>query len=172
MVKINKNILVIFALLLVGCSEIEYKNSIIINAPNNVVFDILENYESYPDIIPDFHSTVKIISENRTGLGVTFENTSTWGGYKIKSIYEVTEYKYNEYIKLENRSQYGITEIIINKITENETEYILINHIKIPSNMKNKLYESFDYELETIKKLCENRWQNMVVYSIIKKRRI
>jgi hypothetical protein len=157
MVKINKNIWVIFVLLLVGCSEIEYKNSIIINAPNNVVFNILENYEIYPDIIPDFHSTVKIISENRTGLGVTFENTSTWGGYKINSIYEVTEYKYNEYIKLENTSQYGITEIVINKITENETEYILINHIKIPSNMKNKLYESFDYELETIKKYVKTK---------------
>jgi uncharacterized membrane protein len=91
MAKIKTNIWIIFILSLVGCSSIEYKNSVIINAPNNVVFNILEDYENYPNIIPDFHLAVKIISENRTGLGVRFENTSMWGGYKINSIYEVRQ---------------------------------------------------------------------------------
>ena len=61
-------------LVLVGCSNVKYENSININAPKDLVFMILEDYENYPNIIPDFHVNVKIVSENRTGLGVQFYN--------------------------------------------------------------------------------------------------
>ena len=143
-------------LVLVGCSNVKYENSININAPKDLVFMILEDYENYPNIIPDFHVNVKIVSENRTGLGVQFYNNSTFGGYKIKSLYEVTEYRFNEYIRMENKSQYGSTEMIVEKINDNETIYSLINYVRIPNSMKNKLYSAFDSELETIKRISEN----------------
>jgi len=152
-----KNFLFILGIIILsGCSNIKYENSININAPKAVVFGILEDYENYPTIIPEFHTNVKIISENRTGLGVQFINNSKFGGYKIESIYEVTEYRFNEYIKMENKSQYGSTELIVNDIGNNVTKYTLINYVSIPSSMKNKLYSAFDNELETIKKVCEN----------------
>jgi len=151
-----KNVLfVISIILLSGCSDIRYENSININAPKALVFEILENYENYPNIIPEFHTNVRIISENRTGLGVQFINNSTFGGYKIESIYEVTEYRYNEYIKMENKSQYGSTELIVNDIENNETKYTLINYVKIPNFMKDKLNSAFDNELEAIKRISE-----------------
>jgi uncharacterized membrane protein len=151
-----KNLWVIFGILILsGCSTIRYENSININAPKNHVFMILEDYENYPNIIPEFHANVKIISENRTGLGVQFINNSTFGGYKIESIYEVTEYRFNEYIKMENKSQYGSTELIVKNIGDNETIYTLINYVRIPISMKNKMYKAFDNELETIKRISE-----------------
>ena len=152
-----KNLLFVLGIiiLLASCSNIKYENSININAPKALVFGILENYENYPNIIPEFHNNVKIISENRTGLGVRFINNSKFGGYKIESIYEVIEYRSNEYIKMENKSQYGSTELIINDIGNNETKYTLINYVRIPNTMKNKLYSAFDKELETIKKISE-----------------
>jgi hypothetical protein len=151
-----KNLLFAFGILILsGCSEIKYENSININAPKAIVFGILEDYENYPNIIPEFHANVRIISENRTGLGVKFINNSAFGGYKIKAIYEVTEYKPNEYIKMENRSQYGLTELIVNDIGNNETIYTLINYIKIPNSMKNELNNAFDNELKAIKRISE-----------------
>jgi uncharacterized membrane protein len=151
-----KKLLFIFGIIiLAGCSNIKYENSININAPKVFVFGILENYESYPNIIPEFHANVRIISENRTGLGVQFINNSTFGGYKIESIYEVTEYRLNEYIKMENKSQYGSTELIVNDVGNNETKYTLINYVKIPNSMKSKLNNAFDNELETIKRISE-----------------
>jgi len=151
-----KNLLLVLGILILsGCSDVKYENSIIINAPKAFVFGILEDYENYPNIIPEFHTNVRIISENRTGLGVQFKNNSKFGGYKIESIYEVTEYRYNEYIKMENKSQYGLTELIVDDIGNNETKYTLINYVRIPISMKNELYNAFDNELETIKKISE-----------------
>jgi hypothetical protein len=152
-----KNLLIIFSVfVLVGCANIKYENSIKINAPTDIVFMILEDYENYPNIIPEFHSNVKIISENHKGLGVQFINNSTFGRYKIESIYEVTEYRFNEYIKMENKSQYGSTELIVENISENETIYTLKNNVQIPVSMKNQLYNAFNNELEAIKKISEN----------------
>jgi hypothetical protein len=152
-----KLLIVICVLYLVGCSTIKYENSINIKASKDFVFNILEDYENYPSVIPEFHANVKIISENRTGLGVQFINNSTFGGYKIQSIYEITEYRYNEYIKMENKLQYGLTEMIIENIDENQTKYTLINDIRIPIFMKDKLFNAFDNELETIKKVSERK---------------
>jgi uncharacterized membrane protein len=156
-----KNLMIIFgALVLVGCSNVQYEKSININAPKDLVFMILEDYENYPNIIPDFHANVKIVSENRTGLGVQFINNSTFGGYKIESLYEVTEYRFNEYIRMENKSQYGSTELIVENINDNETIYTLINYVRIPNSMRNQLYSAFDNELETIKRTSENIFMN------------
>jgi len=152
-----KNLLIIFGVLVfIGCSNVEYEKSINIKAPKELVFMILEDYENYPNIIPDFHVNVKIISENRTGLGVQFINNSTFGGYKIESLYEITEYRFNEYIKMENKSQYGSTEMIVEEISDNESIYTLINYVRIPNSMKSKLYSAFDSELETIKRISES----------------
>ena len=148
-------LLVLGILILSGCSDIKYENSVNINAPKGLVFGILEDYENYPNIIPEFHNNVKIISKNRTGLGVQFINNSKFGGYKIESIYEVTEYRSNEYIKMENKSQYGLTELIVDDIGNNETKYTLINYVRIPISMKNEMYSAFDNELETIKRISE-----------------
>ena len=157
-----KNLLIIFCVLVLsGCSNVKYEKSIKINAPKDLVFTILEDYENYPNIIPDFHINVKIISENRTGVGVQFINNSTFGGYKIESIYEVTEYRFNEYIKMENKSQYGFTELILENINDNTTIYTLINYVRIPNSMKNKLYSAFDNELETIKRTSENIFEEL-----------
>jgi ribosome-associated toxin RatA of RatAB toxin-antitoxin module len=148
--------LILGIIILFGCSNMRYEKSISINAPKAIVFGILEDYENYPNIIPEFHANVRIISKNKTGLGVQFINNSTFGGYKIESTYEVTEYRFNEYIKMENKSQYGSTELVVSEIGNNETLYTLINYVKIPNSMKNKLYSAFDKELETIKTISEN----------------
>ena len=156
-----KNLLFVLSIIILpGCSDIKYENSININAPKALVFGILEDYENYPNIIPEFHNKVKVISKNRTGLGVQFINNSKFGGYKIESIYEVTEYRSNEYIKMENKSQYGLTELIVNDIGNNETKYTLINYVRIPNSMRNKLNNAFDNELETIKKVSEYNYNN------------
>lgn len=152
---IKKSIFMIGVLLLSACTTVKYQNTITINAQDNIVFSILEDYENYPNIIPEFHSAVEIISENRTGFGVRFNNVSIWGSYKIKSTYEVIEYRINDYIKLKNLSQFGSTELIVRKLEENTTEYTLINYAKIPFYMKKQLFESFDKELEIIKRLFE-----------------
>jgi len=150
----------VFVIIFSGCSNMRYENSIEINAPKALVFEILEDYENYPNIISDFHDNVRIISENRTGLGVRFENNSTFGGYKIQSIYEVTEYRFNEYIKLENQSQNGSTELIVDDIGNNRTKYTLINYVRIPNSMIKQLYNAFDNELETIKMISEHMYNN------------
>ena len=156
-----KKILFIFGVIILsGCTNLRYENSINISAPKDLVFGILEDYKNYPNIIPDFHTSVEIISENHTGLGVQFINKSAFGGYKMESIYEVTEYRFNEYIKMENKSQYGLTELIVEDIVNNETIYTLINYVRIPSSMKNKLYNAFDNELETIKRISEYNFNN------------
>ena len=138
-------------------SNIRYENSIHINAPIDIVFGIIDDY---PNIIPDFHDNVRIISENRTGLGVRFINNSAFGGHKIESIFEVVEYKFNEYIKLENKTHYGSTELIVNVLGDNKTRYIMINYTRAPNFMKNRLFNAFDNELEIIKRISEYNFNN------------
>jgi uncharacterized membrane protein len=149
-------ILTVIVLLLAGCTTLKYENAVMINAPDNIVFRVLEDYENYPTIIPEFHSAVKIVSENKTGIGVKFNNISTWGGYKIESTYEVVEYRINENIKLKNLSQYGSAELIVKKNDDTKSEYTLINYTKVPFYMKKRLYESFGNELKIVKQVCEN----------------
>ena len=157
-----KKLLFVLGIIIVlsGCSTIRYENSIDINAPIDIVFGIIKDYENYPNIIPDFHDNVRIISENRTGLGVRFINNSTFGGFKIESIFEVIEYRFNEYIKLENKTHYGSTELIVNDLGDNKTRYIMINYTRAPNFMKNRLFTAFDNELETIKRISEYNFNN------------
>jgi hypothetical protein len=56
---------------------------------------------------------------------------------------------------MENESQYGSTELIIDDIGKNETKYTLINYVRIPNSMKNRLYSAFNNELETIKRISK-----------------
>ena len=156
----NKLLNGLFILILSGCANMKYENSIAINAPKDIVFEILENYENYPNIIPELHSNVKIITDNRTGLGVQFINNSTFGGYRIESVFEAIEYRLNEYIKLENKSQYGFTELSVEEIKDDVTMYTLINNLKIPNSMKNKLFNAYNNELEVIKRISENSYNN------------
>jgi len=157
-----KKLLFVLGIIIVlsGCSTIRYENSIDINAPIDIVFGIIEDYENYPNIIPDFHDNVRIISENRTGLGVRFINNSAFGGHKIESIFEIVEYKFNEYIKLENKTHYGSTELIVNVLGDNKTRYIMINYTRAPNFMKNRLFNAFDNELEIIKRISEYNFNN------------
>ena len=148
--------IIFIVLLLSGCMTVRYENSIIINGPKDVVFMILEDYENYPNIIPELHARIEIVSENRTGLGVQFINLSTFGGHKIESLYEVVEYRFNEYIKMENRTQFGSTELRVEKTNENKTRYTLINYVRIPFFMRKRLFRIFDEELEIIREIVES----------------
>jgi len=157
-----RSIVVFFtALILTSCVNVRYKNSIIIDAPRNIVFAILEDFENYPNIIPEVHAEVRIITENRTGLGVQFINISTFGRHRTESIFEVTEYRFNEFIRLENRSQYGVTELIVEEAEHNRTLYTLINYLRIPRFMRNELFRVFDEELEIIRRISEYNFKNM-----------
>jgi len=159
--NVGKKVFILLSVIILsGCVDIRYENSIIINAPKDIVFEILEDYENYPNIIPDFHANVRIITDNRTGLGVQFINNSTFGGYKMESLFEVIEYRFNEYIKLENKSQYGITELSVEEIGNNVTLYTLINNFRIPKSMKGKLFTAYNYELGIIKRISENKFNN------------
>jgi hypothetical protein len=154
-----RKILIIFSFLtLSGCATYRYENFTIINSPKDIVFMVLEDYENYPNIIPELHSTVEIISENRTGLGVQFINISTFGGRNTKSIYEIVGYGFNEYIKMINRTHFGRTELFVENLNENKTRYTLINYIRIPFFMRNRLFKIFDEELEIIKGIIESKY--------------
>jgi len=158
-----RNIIILLtALILTGCVNVRYENSIIIDAPRSIVFAILEDFENYPNIIPEVHAEVRIITENRTGLGVQFINISTFGGHRIESIFEVTEYRFNEFIRLENISQYGVTELILDEAEYNRTLYTLINYLRIPRFMRNELFSIFDEELEIIRRISEYNFENML----------
>ena len=152
-----RNLLIIFVVLAFsGCTTVRYENSIVINGTKDLAFMILEDYENYPNIIPEVHDNVRIISENRTGLGVQFINNSTFGGFNTESLFEVVEYRFNEYIKLKNLTHYGFTELKLADIEYGKFQFTLINYTKIPFFMRKKLFNVFDKELEIIKEIVEN----------------
>lgn len=144
-----------FTFLFSSCVQMKYCNFIEINAPTEEVFAVLEDYENYPSFIPEFHKSVQIISEEKRGKGVVFQNFSTWNNYKMKSKYEITEYEENAFIKMKNLTQYGFTEMRLEKISGNNTKYTLTNELSIPWSMKEKLFSSFDKELVLVKDYCE-----------------
>ena len=152
-----KKILIIFVVLAFsGCTTVRYENFIIINASKDVVFRVLEDFENYPNVIPEVHADTRIITENRTGLGVQFSNLSTFGGFNTESIFEVIEYRINEFIKLKNLTHYGYTEMILLDIGDGKTKYTLINYTRVPFFMRRRLFRVFDEELELIKEYIEN----------------
>ena len=153
-----KFFLITFGILsLSGCITVRYENSIMINAPKDIVFMVLEDFENYPNMIPELHAETRIITENRTGFGVQFLNISTFGGFNTESIFEVVEYRLNKYIKLKNLTHYGYTELIVIDIGDGRTKYTLINYTRVPFFMRRRLFMVFDEELELIRKFIENK---------------
>jgi len=150
-------IILVILVLFSGCTTVRYENSIVINGPKEVVFKVLEDFENYPNMIPEVHTNTKIITENRSGLGVQFSNLSTFGGFNTESIFEVVEYRINEYIKLKNLTHYGYTEMILADMSNGKTEYTLINYTRVPFFMRRRLFRVFDEELEIIKEYIENK---------------
>ena len=146
-----------FAFLFSSCVNMKYCNFVEIDTPVEKVFAILESYERYPSFIPEFHKNVQIISEEKSAKGVVFQNLSTWNNYKMKSKYEIIEYEKNAFIKMKNLTQYGFTEMRVEKISEGKTKYTLSNELSIPRSMKEKLFSSFDKELVLVKEYCEKK---------------
>ena len=75
----------------------------------------------------------------------------------MKSKYEIIEYEKNAFIKMKNLTQYGFTEMRVEKISEGKTKYTLSNELSIPRSMKEKLFSSFDKELVLVKEYCEKK---------------
>ena len=44
----KKLIIILNIIVLTGCINVNYENSVIIDAPKDIVFQILEDYENYP----------------------------------------------------------------------------------------------------------------------------
>jgi hypothetical protein len=50
----NKILFIIGVIILSGCTNVRYENSINISAPKDLVFGILEDYKNYPILFPIF----------------------------------------------------------------------------------------------------------------------
>ncbi|HBE03544.1 MAG: hypothetical protein A2096_00780 [Spirochaetes bacterium GWF1_41_5] len=153
-----KYLFFILLLPIISCKA-TYQNNILINTSVENLFAAVSDYEKFPMYVPEFHQEVKIISTNRAGKDVQFYNMFFWGKFKIESTYLVSEFKKNEYIRLENLSQYGITEFKFEKIDANMSKYILINHVKAPSFIRKNLFKSYDKELIALKAYCESNFK-------------
>jgi len=142
-------------LLCQGCVNVTYEGQIDIDAPVDVVFSILENYEEYPDFIKDFHSETRIISDVKTGVGVVIDNKYNWKGHSITSQFYVSDYQKNQRITMKNQSQWGYSEMVVEDLGSGKTKYKLKNELRIPKGMQQELFDAFDRELLLVKQECE-----------------
>ena len=64
-----------------SCTEVTFQDSILIDAPSSVVFEVITDYETYDELLPLLHDEIEIVSEQKEGLGVAWKSTDTFKGH-------------------------------------------------------------------------------------------
>ncbi len=137
-----------------------FEKSIEIDAPKEIVFSIITDYENYVNIIPMLHDSVKILSENKTGLNVIWESTGSFKGYKFTSKWTVTDYIENETLEIKDLDGgIGETRLTVKEIKENKTEYTMYLVTKIYKPYEKEFFAIYEKELQIIKEESEKRFK-------------
>lgn len=162
--KLLKSIVIIIAIsCLFGCVKSTFTESIEIDAPVSIVFDVITDYENYDELIPDLHDSISIISENKKGLGVAWKNTGTFKGYTVTSTWTVTEFEQNRIVKLEDlEKKYAIATLYTESIDKNKTKYSKEIKSMMYKPYEDDLFEIYKNEMKIIKEESERIFQSKI----------
>lgn len=148
---------------LMGCTESTFTQSIEIDAPASIVFDIITDYENYDELIPELHDSISIVSKNKEGLGVAWENTGTFKGYTVTSTWTVTEFEQDRLIKLEDLDKKLATATLItDPINDYKTKYSKEIKSIMYKPYEDDLFKIYENEMKIINEESERiyRLQN------------
>jgi hypothetical protein len=142
-------------LALCGCGNTYvFSSRIAIAAMPAKVFNVVADFEAYPQLCPEFHKQVNVVSKVKVGKGVVFENVSEFKGFTARSRWEVVEYEKDKMLRMENPT-YGTIIILLNQIDYSTTEETMIVVAKLPDNYKNEIFAIYEKEMKTVKEKAE-----------------
>lgn len=153
---LQKIIILLCISFMFGCVKSTFTQSIEIDAPASVVFDVITDYENYHELIPELHDSIEIITENKTGLGVAWLNTGTFKGYTVTSTWTVTEFEQDRIVKLEDLDKNYATAILMTEpLTDNKTLYSKEIKSIMYKPYEDDLFEIYNNEMRIIKEESE-----------------
>ena len=158
----TKWIYILFSLLsMMSCMTISnFKESIEINAPAAIVFQIITDYESYDELLPTLHDQIQIVSENHEGLGVSWKSTGSFKGYKFTTTWTVIEYVKDRLVTMKDlKESIGSTTLQTESITNERTLYTMQISTKMFQPYENDFFQIYRDEMQRIKIESEKRYQ-------------
>jgi hypothetical protein len=131
-----------------------------INAPAEIIFAVITDYESYDELLPTLHDSIKIVSPEKTGMNVSWESTGTFKGHSFTTVWTVTEFTKNRSVKMEDLAE-GIGETILklNPITEGNTIYTMYISTKMFKPYEKEFIKIYREEMAIIKAESERLYK-------------
>lgn len=140
-----------------------FEKSIEIDAPKEIVFSLITDYENYVNIIPMLHDTVTILSENKTGENVVWESTGSFKGHKFTSKWTVTKYVENETVEIKDLDAgIGETKLTVKEINNNKTEYTMYLVTKMYKPYEKDFIAIYEKEMQIIKEESEKKYKESI----------
>lgn len=163
MIKSVSIIVVLFSIILFNScvTNSAFENTIIINAPADIVFSVITDYEKYPELLPMLHDSMTIVSEQKTGLGVVWESTGSFKGHKFTSQWTITEYIENQKVVMEDlKDHIGKTVLELHPLSAEKTEYKMYLITKMFKPYEQDFFAIYNKEMSIIKEESERRYSN------------
>lgn len=157
------SILLFLVGLCTGCTQVIFQDSILIEAPSSVVFEVITDYESYDELLPMLHKEVEIVSEQKKGLGVAWKSTGTFKGHSFTSTWMVTQFVENEMVQMEDFEQNkGISILTTEGINSFVTDYQIYIQTKMYLPYKWDFFDIYREEMQRVKVEAEARFQQIL----------
>lgn len=147
-----------------GCvTNSEFEKSITIQAPKEIVFAIITDYENYETLLPMLHDSVTIVSEEKKGNGVVWESTGSFKNHKFTSQWTVTEYIENEKVVIKDLDKgIGETVLTVKDVNPIETEYTMYLRTKMYKPYEKDFIAIYEKEMKIIKEESERQYKESI----------
>jgi hypothetical protein len=148
MKRLKNNILIMatFLFATTGCMTTSiFQESIEIDAPASIIFQVITNYESYDELIPMLHKSMEIVSETKSGKGVEWKSTGEFKGHRYTSVWTVTEYIQDRKVVMKELER-NIGECILETKPLSETKTLYTHYIST------RMYKPYEQEFLAIYK--------------------
>lgn len=147
------------AAILTGCMKVStFTEEMEINAPADVVFDIITDYESYDELLPELHDTIEIVSEIKDGLGVEWESTGTFKGHSFTTIWTITAFEEDRFVEMKDLvDSIGESSFSIKPLNDNKVLYTMYISTKMFPPYEEEFFEIYRREMNIVKNEAESR---------------
>lgn len=159
--KIKYLVTIVLVMLFGSCMKVsEFSEKIEINAPANIVFDIITDYESYDELLPELHDSIKIISNKKQGLGVQWQSTGTFKNHSFTTTWTITSYEENKIVEMKDlKDNLGKALFKIEPRKNDKVLYTMYISTKMYAPYEKDFFEIYKREMNIVKVEAERRYR-------------
>jgi hypothetical protein len=125
-----------------------------IAAAPSKIFSHIADFKEYPRLFPESHNQVTVVSDEKDGKGVVFDNVAVYKSRTVQNRWTVTEFVRDRVIRMDSDTG-GTVIILLHQIDYDTTEETVIASVNIQPKYKDELFAAFEKEMSALKTACE-----------------